>query len=207
MVDGIIGRKVDMTQIYDEKGLAVPVTVIEAGPNYVTQVRTSAKDGYQAVQLGFEEVKKLNSPEKGHLKKLPLVRHLREFRANETGDLNLGQKIETDIFKPGDLVDVTGISKGRGFTGVVKRHGFHGGPKTHGQSDRHRAAGSVGSTTTPGRVFKGMRMAGRSGHARVTVQNLQVIEADPQRNLLLVRGCVPGAKNGLLMIKKSRKAG
>ena len=207
MVDGIIGRKVDMTQIYDEKGLAVPVTVIEAGPNYITQVRTSEKDGYQAVQLGFEEVKKLKSPAKGHLKKLPLVRHLREFRANETGDLTMGQKIETDIFKPGDLGDVTGISKGRGFTGVVNRHGFRGGPKTPLQKDRHRAAGSVASPATPGRVFKGMRMAGRSGHARVTVQNLQVIEADPQRNLLLVRGCVPGAKNGLLMIKKSRKAG
>jgi len=205
MVDGIIGRKVDMTQIYDEKGLAVPVTVIEAGPNYVTQVRTSAKDGYQAVQLGFEEVKKLNSPEKGHLKKLPLVRHLREFRSKDTGDLTMGQKIETDIFKPGDLVDVTGISKGRGFTGVVKRHHFPTRSPSHGNHESFRHGGSMGSGTFPGRIRPGLRMAGQYGNARVTELNVRVERVDAEKNLIYVRGAVPGHTNAFVRIRPTVK--
>jgi large subunit ribosomal protein L3 len=196
-----------MTQVFDATGLAVPVTVIEAGPCYVTQVRTLAKDGYEAVQLGFGHAKRLNEPEKGHLKKLPPLRYLREVRAADLSQLHVGQKIDVGIFKPGERVDVTGTSKGKGFAGVVKRHHFRGGPRTHGQSDRERAPGSVGATTTPGRVFKGLRMAGRMGHERVTVQNLQVVRVDPASNLLLLEGAVPGPTNSLVMIRRAVKAG
>ncbi len=207
MVQGILGRKRGTTQIFGEQGVAIPATVIEAGPCYITQIRTAARDGYEAVQLGYETAKRLNSPERGHLAKgLPLLRHLREFKASDINSLQVGQKVDASIFSAGDVVDVSGISKGRGFAGVVKRHGFRGGPKTHGQSDRHRAPGSVGSTTTPGRVLKGLRMAGRMGNQRVTVQNLAVLQVDPERNLLLVRGSVPGPKNGLLLVKIARKS-
>jgi large subunit ribosomal protein L3 len=206
MVEGIIGRKVGTAQVFDVTGLVVPVTVIEAGPCYVTQVRTIAKDGYEAVQLGFGHAKRLNEPEKGHLKKLPPLRYLREVRAADLSQVQVGQKIDVGIFKPGERVDVTGTSKGKGFAGVVKRHHFRGGPRTHGQSDRERAPGSVGATTTPGRVFKGMRMAGRMGGERVTVQNLRVVRADPERNLLLVKGAVPGPAKGLLLIRRAKKA-
>lgn len=191
--------------MFGEQGVAVPATVIEAGPCYVTQVRTAARDGYEAVQLGFETARRLSSAEKGHLKGLPALRTLREFKASDMAQVQVGQKVDVGLFKAGDIVDVTGSSKGRGFAGVVKRHGFRGGPKTHGQSDRHRAPGSVGSTTTPGRVLKGLRMAGRMGNQRVTVQNLAVLQVDPERNLLLVRGSVPGPKDGLLVIKVARK--
>lgn len=207
MVEGILGRKAGMTQVFDETGLAVPVTVIEAGPCYVAQIKTLAKDGYEAVQLAFGHAKRLNEPEKGHLKKLPPLRYLREVRAADPSQLQVGQKIDVGIFKPGERVDVTGTSKGKGFAGVVKRHHFAGGPRTHGQSDRERAPGSVGATTTPGRVFKGLRMAGRMGHERVTTQNLRVVRVDPARNLLLVRGAVPGPQNSLLLIRKAIKAG
>jgi len=207
MVEGILGRKAGMSQVFDATGLAVPVTVIEAGPCFVTQIRTLAKDGYEAVQLGFGHAKRLNEPEKGHLKKLPPLRYLREVRAADLSQLQVGQKIDVGIFKPGERVDVTGTSKGKGFAGVVKRHHFSGGPRTHGQSDRERAPGSVGATTTPGRVFKGLRMAGRMGHERVTAQNLQVVRTDPASNLLLVRGAVPGPLNSLLLIRKAVKAG
>lgn len=207
MVQGIIGRKVGMTQVFDSTGLAVTVTVIEAGPCYVTQIRTVARDGYDAVQLGFGHAKKLNQPEKGHLGKLPPLRYLREVRAMDIAELQVGQKIDVAIFKAGEQVDVTGTSRGKGFAGVVKRHHFKGGPRTHGQSDRERAPGSLGATTTPGRVFKGMRMAGHMGSQRVTVQNLRVVQADPERNLLLVEGAVPGAPNALLMVRKPAKAG
>ncbi len=206
MVEGILGRKVGMTQIFDATGLAVPVTAIEAGPCYVTQLRTLEKDGYEAVQLGFGHAKRLNEPEKGHLKKLPPLRYLREVRAADLSQLQVGQKIDVGLFKPGERVDVTGTSKGKGFAGVVKRHHFSGGPRTHGQSDRERAPGSVGATTTPGRVFKGLRMAGRMGHERVTVQNLEVVRVDPASNLLLVRGAVPGPNNTLLLIRRGVKA-
>ena len=208
MIDGLLGRKVGMTQIFTADGRVVPVTVIEAGPCYVTQIKTADSDGYTAVQLGFDEVKRLTKPEKGHTAKAgaPSLRHLREFKASDVSDVTLGQKVDAAaVFAEGDLVDVVGTSKGKGFAGVVKRHHFRGGPRTHGQSDRERAPGSSGSTTTPGRVLKGTKKAGQMGNARVTVQNLQVVEADGERNLLVLRGAVPGAKNGLILIKRSRQ--
>lgn len=204
---GILGRKVGMTQVFDETGEVIPVTVIEAGPCFVTQVRTLERDGYTAVQLGFGETKRrrLTRPQLGHLKDLPLLRHLREVRTSDIEGYEVGQKVDVGIFSAGDRVDVTGISKGKGFAGVMKRHGFSGGPATHGQSDRARAPGSIGATTTPGRVFKGKRMPGRMGNDRVTVQNLRVVQVDPERNLLLVRGAVPGAAKGLLLIRQAIK--
>ncbi len=203
-VKGILGRKLGMTQIFDEDGNLEAVTAIEAGPCFVSQIKTQAKDGYNAVQLGFGEISRLNSPEKGHLKGVGRqLKYLREFRVNEPSSVKIGQKMDVSIFKKGDKVDVIGTSKGKGFAGVVKRHHFGGGPKTHGQSDRHRAPGSIGGTTFPGRVLKGTRMAGHMGDRRVTVRNLKVIEADPGRNLLLIGGAVPGAVNGLLLIMKS----
>jgi large subunit ribosomal protein L3 len=210
MMKGILGRKVGMTQVFDERGEVVPVTVIEAGPCFVTQVKTLERDGYAAVQLGFKEVKpkRLTRPQLEHLRRnqLPPLRHLREIQVSDVSQYEEGQKIRVSVFDVGDRVDVTGISKGRGFAGVVKRHGFRGGPKTHGQSDRHRAPGSIGPGTTPARVYKGMRMAGRMGNSRVTAQNLQVVLVDPERNLLAVKGTVPGAKDGLLVVKEARKA-
>jgi len=206
MKEGILGRKVGMTQVFDAQGTAIPVTVIEAGPCVVTQVKTPQRDGYAAVQLGFGVARRLNEPQRGHLMGLPPVRHLREIRISPAEAVEVGQKVDVGIFKPGDRVDVTGISKGRGFAGVVKRHGFAGGPRTHGQSDRTRAPGAISSGSTPGRILKGKRMAGRMGGERVTVQNLEVIVADPARNLLLVRGAVPGARNGLLLIRRAVKS-
>jgi len=203
MIRGIIGRKLGMTQIFRDDGKAEAVTAIEAGPCTVAQVRTETKDGYKAAQLAFGEVKRLNSPQQGHLKGLGRFKWLREFRVSDTEAIEVGQKVDTTLFKAGDMVDITGVSKGKGFAGVVKRHHFAGGPKTHGQSDRHRAPGSIGATTTPGRVFKGLRMAGHMGSERVTVRHLKVVEADLSRNLLLVKGAVPGARNGLLLIRKS----
>lgn len=207
MVDGILGRKIGMTQVFAPDGTVVPVTAIEAGPCLVTQVKTSASDGYEAVQLGFGQAKRLNRPRAGHLKSLEPLRYLKEFRVNDASLHRVGERIDIgSIFQPGDLVDITGTSKGRGFAGVVKRHHFRGGPKTHGQSDRHRAAGSIGSTTTPGRVLKGLRMAGHMGAAQITARGLRVVSVDPARNLLLVKGAVPGARTGLLIIKESIKA-
>ena len=201
MIAGIIGKKLGMTQIFTDSGKAEAVTAVEAGPCSVIQIKTVAKEGYNAIQLGFGEAKRLKSPQRGHLRGLGQFKHLREFRVDDIGDIQV--KVDVSQFKEGDLVDVTGFSKGRGFAGVVKRHGFAGGPKTHGQSDRHRHPGSIGATTSPGRVLKGTRMAGRMGNRRVTVRKLEVIKADPERNLLLIKGAVPGAKNGLLLIKKS----
>jgi large subunit ribosomal protein L3 len=203
MVQGIIGKKIGMGQIFGEDGSAEALTAIEAGPCVVTQVKTTDKEGYNAAQLGFGESKRLNSAQKGHLKKLGQFRHLQEFRMADTKKIKVGDKIDVSLFKEGDMVNITGVSKGKGFAGVVKRHHFAGGPKTHGQSDRHRAPGSIGSTTSPGRVLKGMRMAGHMGNRRVTARHLQVYKTDPERNLLLIRGAVPGAKNGLLLIKKA----
>lgn len=198
-----------MTQIFDEDGTVVPVTLIEAGPCYVTQRKTKENDGYSAIQIGFGEVSeaKLSKPVAGHLKKsgAPPVRHLREFRVSSPEDYEDGQKIDVSVFEVGDLVDVTGTSKGKGFAGVVKRHHFRGGPKTHGQSDRWRASGSVGAGSTPGRVFKGLRMAGRMGNEQVTVQNLKVVLVDADKNLLAVRGAIPGGKNGLVVVRGAVK--
>lgn len=205
MAQGIIGKKLGMSQVFGDNGTLSAVTAIEAGPCTVTRVKTIAKDGYNAVQLGFGDAKRLNSSQRGHLKELGQFKHLREFRLDDIKDIAEGQKIDVSLFKSGDLVDITGISKGKGFAGVVKRHHFAGGPKTQGQSDRHRAPGSIGASASPGRVFKGMRMAGHMGDQRTTVRNIEVFEANPERNILLVNGAVPGAKNGLLLIKKSRK--
>jgi large subunit ribosomal protein L3 len=206
MVQGLIGRKLGMTQIFDEQGLARPVTVIEAGPCVVTQVRNEETDGYQAVQLGFGIAKKLNKPESGHVRASGhQVKTLREFKADDYSGIEVGQVFKADTFTAGDVIDVTGTSKGRGFQGAMKRHGFSGGPKTHGQSDRARAPGSIGASATPGRVFKGMRMAGHMGNDRVTVQNLTVLRVDAERNLLLVEGSVPGPNNGTLLIKRAVK--
>lgn len=208
---GILGKKVGMTQIFDDRGEIVPITVIEAGPCFVAQVKKPERDGYAAVQLGFEEVKpgRLTRPQMQHLQKsgVPAVRYLRELRIgeDEVASFQEGKKITVDIFQVGEYVDVTGTSKGRGFAGVMKRHGFRGGPITHGQSDRQRAPGAIGACKTPGRIFKGHRMAGRMGGERVTIQGLEVVMVDPERNLLAVRGAVPGANNGLLMIRQARK--
>ena len=203
MIQSIIGRKLGMTQVFSDDGKAKAVTAIEAGPCTVTQVKTIAKEGYNAAQIGFSEVKRLKSPLRGHLKDLNQLKYLRELRVADTEAIKVGGKIDVSLFKPGDIVDVTGISKGKGFAGVVKRYHFAGGPKTHGQSDRHRARGSIGAGTSPGRVLKGMRMAGQMGNSRVMVRCLEVLEADPARNLLLVKGAVPGSRNGLLLIRKS----
>ncbi len=206
MIQGLVGRKLGMTQIFDETGLVHPVTIIETGPCVVTQIRTPEKDGYEAVQLGFGLDKRLNKPEQGHRKASGFMsRTLREVKADNVGDFTVGQVITADTFAEGELVDVTGTSKGRGFQGGVKRHGFQGGPKTHGQSDRLRAPGSIGSSATPGRVFKGLRMAGHMGHERVTVQNLKVLRVDIERNLLLVEGSVPGPIKGEVLIRRAVK--
>jgi len=209
MLKGLIGRKIGMTQIFDETGAAVPVTLIEAGPCYVTQVRLPEKEGYAAVQLGFSEAKpkRLTGGELGHLKKneLPPLRFLREFRIKDPAH-KAGDKVTVEIFKVGERVDVVGTSKGKGFAGVVKRYHFAGGPKTHGASDRLRAPGSSSSTTTPGRVYRGSRRPGHMGRERVTAQSLKVVLVDAERNLLGVRGAVPGPKGALLMIKDARKA-
>jgi large subunit ribosomal protein L3 len=203
MINGIIGRKKGMAQLFNENRNIVQVTAIEAGPCFITQVKRAEKEGYNAVQLGFGDTKRLTQPEKGHLKKTGNLKYLREFRSDDVASLEVGQKVDVSIFKPGDIVDVIGISKGKGFAGGVKRHHFSGGPKTHGQSDRHRAPGAIGSTTFPGRVWKGLRMAGHMGNARATVRGLKVIEANAEKNLLLLRGAVPGAKDGILLVKKS----
>lgn len=206
---GIIGKKVGMTQVFDDRGNVVPVTVIQAGPCYVTQIRTADRDGYVAVQLGFGETKpkRLTQGQLGHLRRnnLPALRHLREFRLR-LGDVDVeeGQQIKADVFATGERVDVIGVSKGRGFAGTVKRHHFGRGPKTHGQSDRERAPGSIGAGSTPGRTIKGLRMGGRMGNDRVTMENLQVVVVDAERNLIAVRGSVPGAKGSIVLIKPAR---
>ncbi len=204
MTIGLIGRKVGMTQIFQPDGTMIPVTVVIVEPNTVTRLRTPERDGYTAVQLGVEESGKLNKPEMGQLKNLPKVSVIREFRLNEDGTeaYTVGQKLDVTLFAAGDIVNVTGVSKGKGFSGHIKRHHFKRGPKTHG-SDHHRAPGSIGPGTTPGRVYKGMRMAGHMGDARSTVKQLRVIRTDAERNLLLVKGAVPGSPHGLLLVKKA----
>jgi large subunit ribosomal protein L3 len=209
MLKGLIGKKIGMTQIFDDQGVAYTVTLIEAGPCVVTQVRSPEKEGYSAVQLGFGEVnsKNLTNGEMGHLKanEISPMRFLREFRSKDHG-LKVGDKLTVaDAFSVGERVDVIGVSKGKGFAGGVKRYHFHGMNATHGTSDRNRAPGSRGSGTTPGRVYKGARGAGHMGVDRVTVQNIKVVLVDSERNLLAVHGAVPGGKGGLVMIKESRK--
>ena len=204
MTIGLIGRKVGMTQIFQADGTMIPVSVVIVEPNTVTRLRTPERDGYAAVQLGVEESGKLNKPEMGQLKNLPKVSVIREFRldADGTDAYTVGQKLDVTLFAAGDIVNVTGVSKGKGFAGHIKRHHFKRGPKTHG-SDHHRAPGSIGPGTTPGRVYKGMRMAGHMGDARATVKQLRVVRTDAERNLLLVKGAVPGSPNGLLLVKKA----
>jgi large subunit ribosomal protein L3 len=208
MLKGLIGKKIGMSQIFDERGVAYPVTLIEAGPCYVTQIRRPESEGYSAVQLGFSEThpKRLTGGELGHLKgaNLPPLRFLREFRTKSL-DVSVGDVMKADVFSVGERVDVIGTSKGKGFAGAVKRYHFAGGPKTHGQSDRHRAPGSNGSGTTPGRVYKGSRRPGHMGDERVTVQSLKVVLVDVERNLIGVHGAVPGSKGGLVIINEARK--
>ena len=202
---GILGKKVGMTQLFTEKGAIVPVTVIEAGPCYVTQIKTEATDGYNAIQIGFGTAKRLNQPEKGHLGERPALRTLHEVRTDDVDQYHLGQVVDLSSYQPGILVDVSGISKGKGFAGAVKRHHFKGGPKTRGQSDRQRAVGAIGAGTTPGRVWKGLRGPGHMGDRHVTTLNLEVIRVDADRNLLMVRGSIPGPNNGLVFIRKAAK--
>jgi len=208
MFKGLLGKKLGMTQVFDENGSAIPVTLIEAGPCFVTQVRLLDKDGYSAVQLGFGEIKskKLSGGELGHLKRtqLPPLKFLREFRSTKP-EVKEGDKVDVTQFEVGKRVDIVGTSKGKGFAGGVKRYHFKGGPKTHGASDRLRAPGSRSSTTTPGRVFKGARGPGHMGSERVTTQNVQIVLVDAEKNLLGVNGSVPGARGGLLIIKDTRK--
>ncbi len=206
---GILGRKVGMTQLFDDSGAVVPVTVIEAGPCYVTQVKAEDTDGYNAIQVGFDEApeRKLTKGQLGHLKKAntPTLRVLRELRLPDNAEHAPGDVIKADVFIEGELVDVTGTSKGKGFAGGVKRHGFRGGPKTHGQSDRHRAPGSRGAGSTPGHTFLGSKGAGQMGNKRVTAQRLKVALVDAERNLIAVQGAVPGPRQGLVFIRTAAK--
>jgi large subunit ribosomal protein L3 len=207
MIQGILGRKLGMTRLFDQNGEVTASTLVEAGPCFVTQVKRLERDGYQAVQLGFDEKRRPNRPERGHLKAAGLpdrraLRVLREVPADSLDEIQPGARVDAGIFAPGEVVEVIGTSKGRGFAGVVKRHHFSGGPKTHGQSDRLRHSGSIGSGTTPGRVWKNMRMAGHLGDQRVTVKNLRILRVDAERNIVAIRGAIPGANGGLVMIRK-----
>ncbi|MBV8719110.1 MAG: 50S ribosomal protein L3 [Chloroflexi bacterium] len=207
MIQALLGRKLGMTRLFDENGVVTASTLVEAGPCFITQLRTTETDGYVAVQLGFGVKSRPSRPQKGHLRKAGLpdrqgLETLREVPADSTEDLELGARIDASMFAQGEIVDVIGTSKGKGFAGVMKRHNFSGGPKTHGQSDRWRHSGSVGSGTTPGRTFKNMRMAGHLGDARVTVKNLRILSVDPERNLVALRGAIPGPNGGLVVIRK-----
>ena len=200
---GLIGRKVGMTQVFQDDGTMVAVSVLAIEPNTVTKLRTPERDGYTAVQIGTEVSKKLNKPETGQLKDLPKVATIREFRVDSVDDVTVGQVFSIgDLFEAGDIVDVAGVSKGKGFAGVIKRHNFHRGPQTHG-SDHHRAPGSIGPGTTPGRVYRGLKMSGHMGSERVTIKKVRVVRTDPDRNLLLVKGSLPGARGGLITVKKA----
>src|SRR3990170_2962858 len=202
-VKGILGRKIGMTQVFDEDGHAVPVTVLEAGPCRVAQTKTPEKDGYTAAQLAFGEAKRPNKPTAGHYAKAGITpaRHLVELRLDTLEDYALGSEIKADVFEAGDVVDVIGVTKGKGFSGPMKRHGFKGLGASHGTQKKHRSPGSIGGCATPARVFRGTRMAGQMGNVRVTTLNLKVIKVDPERNLMLVRGAVPGPRGGLVMVR------
>jgi len=201
---GLIGRKVGVTQVFQGDGTMVAVSVLAIEPNTVIRLRTAERDGYTAVQLGTDVVKKLSKPEAGQLKDLPKTSTIREFRVDSVDDVSVGQTLAIgDLFAAGDFVDVTGVSKGKGTAGVIKRHNFKRGPKTHG-SNNYRQPGSIGAGTTPGRVFKGTKMGGHMGDERVTVKKLQVVKVDAERNLLLVKGAVPGARNAVLLVRKAK---
>lgn len=206
MIQAMLGRKLSMGRVVDDKGDVVGTTVLSVGPCLVTQVKSLERDGYEAIQIGYEESAKLSKPKLGHLKSGPHLRHLREVPAAPGASVGVGDKFDVSLFAPGEQVHVVGTSKGRGFAGGIRRHGFHGGPKTHGQSDRWRAPGAAGAGTTPGRVLPGTRMPGRMGARRVTVKNLEVVAIDAERNLMAVKGGVPGPRGGLLMIRKARAA-
>jgi large subunit ribosomal protein L3 len=205
-INGIIGKKLGMTQVFTESGKCLAVTAIEAGPCKIIQVKTAEADGYTAAQLGFGQAKRLNAAEKGHLKEQGQFKFLREFRVDGIEGLKTGDVIDVSLFKAGDTVDVTGISKGKGFAGVVKRHHFKGGPKTHGQSDRQRAPGAIGATSTPGHVWKGLKMGGHLGDEKVTAQNIAVYSTDTEKSILLIEGSIPGGKNSLVIIHKTTKS-
>jgi len=206
MINGILGIKIEQTQAFDDKGKRIPITIVKSGPCPVVQVKTVEKDGYDSVQLGIGIRKNTKKPQEGHIKKAKIEkspRFLEEVRLTEKTDKKIGDLITaSEVFKEGDNINVTGISKGKGFAGGVKRYHFKGGPKTHGQSDRERAPGSIGSTTTPGRVYKGKRMAGKMGGEQATVKNLKIFKIDNEKNLILIKGLVPGARNSLLKIMK-----
>jgi large subunit ribosomal protein L3 len=208
-IKGILGEKLGMTQVWDENNRVVPVTVVKAGPNVVTQVRTSDSDGYESVQLAFGEIdpRKVNKPLKGHFAKAEVTprRHMVELRTADAGEYTLGQEITAEVFEAGVKVDVTGKSKGKGFAGVMKRHNFKGLGAGHGVQRKHRSPGSIGGCATPGRVFKGMRMAGRMGNERVTTQNLTVHAVDAEKGLLLIKGAVPGPNGGLILVRTAAK--
>ena len=197
---GIIGKKIGMTQTFSEKGEVQPVTLVQAGPCVITQIKTESNDGYNAIQIGYETVKKANKPTSGHLQRTGNYKHLREIRVEELDELQVGQLLNVQMFTVGEIIRVTANSKGRGFAGGMKRHGFHGGPKTHGQSDRWRAPGSVGAGSTPGRVFKGKRMAGHYGNETITTRGLEVVSVDLENNILSIKGAVPGARDTLVMV-------
>jgi len=203
---GFLGKKLGMTSIFDNEGNCIPVTLIEAGPCYITQIKSVEKDGYSAVQIGFLSMKEKHAvkPLLGTFKKAHLspLRYLREFKPEEGEEYQLGQELKTDIFNVGEKVNITGVSKGKGFAGVVKKYHFRGGPKTHGQSDRHRAPGSIGASAYPSRVFKGMRMPGRMGNEKITVKNLEIVNIDTENNLLYLKGSVPGGRNSVVEIRK-----
>ena len=210
-IKGILGTKLGMTQVFDDKNRVVPVTVVKAGPNVVTQIRTEEKDGYTAVQLAFGAIdpRKVNKPRTGHFAKAGVTprRHVAELRTTDADTYEVGQEITAEVFPAGSVVDVVGTSKGKGYAGVMKRHGFKGLGAGHGVQRKHRSPGSIGGCATPGRVFKGLRMAGRMGHARVTTQNLIVHRVDAERGLLLIKGAVPGPRGGLLFVKSAAKGG
>ena len=202
-IAGLLGRKIGMTTYYHEDGTAESVTAVEVGPCVVTQVKTEARDGYEAVQLGFGSARRLNSPEAGHQDRSGRrVTHLQEFGVDDLSEFEVGQEIKADVFEVGEPIKVIGTSKGKGFSGVVRRWGFRGGPKTHGQSDRHRSPGSIGAGTSPGRVWPGKKMPGHYGVDRVTVKGLKIVATDPEKNVVLVRGPIPGANNGIVRIEK-----
>jgi large subunit ribosomal protein L3 len=210
-VKGLLGTKLGMTQLWDENNRVIPVTVIQAGPCVVTQVRTPEANGYSAVQLGFGAVKakQVTKPDAGHFAKADVTprKHLVELRTNDASEYTLGQELTAEVFEATEVVDVTGVSKGKGTAGVMKRHGFHGLRASHGVHRKHRSPGSIGGCATPGRVFKGLKMAGRMGHDRVTVQNLTVHSVDAERGLILVKGAVPGNKGGLVVLRSAAKKG
>lgn len=204
---GILGEKLGMTQVFDDSARVVPVTVIKAGPCRITQVKTAEKDGYSAIQIAYGAVseRKLTKPELGHLKKVeaPPMKNLVELRLSDVSGFEVGQEIKADIFAKGEKADVVGVSKGKGFAGVIKRHGFHGLDASHGTDRKHRSPGAVGACATPSRIFKGMKMPGRMGNERVTVLNLEVVDSDPDQNLILIRGAIPGPRGGLVMVRSS----